>query len=279
MNQDRDNKRPTAGSDSSVSAEYRAAATERTPPAVDAMVLERAEAATKENTGLRGFTAFWFRPLAFVATLALSLALLLELTSTKYPEPAKGPESEVGRREAAAFETDPNVEMPRVPEDYRKNVDSLAGKEQSAATPAPAKTTMPSSDPGGPQQLETTPSQTNAPVVDEAVSADFADMIESSAKRMKESDRVTEVAIQGLQQTRAAEDDQAGEAAAFGASAVLPDVAARPCNEQQTADPLTWWQCIADLEKDGRHDEAKIELDLFNTAHPEFELPESLPSK
>ena len=55
-------------SDPLVSAEYRAAATERTPPALNALVLKNAEAAAKD-TAFRRFTANWFRPLAFVATL------------------------------------------------------------------------------------------------------------------------------------------------------------------------------------------------------------------
>ncbi|MFQ6004407.1 MAG: hypothetical protein ACE5OQ_02800 [Woeseia sp.] len=79
MNQDRDNN--------VVSAKYRATATERVPPEIDAKILEQAIKAVR-HSGLQGFTAYWFRPLAFVATLLLSLALVLELTRPPETPPA-----------------------------------------------------------------------------------------------------------------------------------------------------------------------------------------------
>jgi hypothetical protein len=35
------------------------------------------------------------------------------------------------------------------------------------------------------------------------------------------------------------------------------------------------WQCITELKKAGRHDEAEAEPVLFNAAHPESEPPAS----
>ena len=78
MNEDRDNNLASAETDPLVSAEYRATATERTPAVLDVSVLKQASLAP---SGLRRFTAVWFRPLAFVATLTLALALVIELTS------------------------------------------------------------------------------------------------------------------------------------------------------------------------------------------------------
>lgn len=80
MNQQRENN--------TASAEYRATATERVPPEIDAIVLEQAKMAVRRS-GLQGFTAYWFRPLAFVATLLLSLALVLELTRPPEVQPAR----------------------------------------------------------------------------------------------------------------------------------------------------------------------------------------------
>jgi hypothetical protein len=272
MNQD--NKLPPADSDPLVSAEYRAIATEQTPAALDERVLEQAKAAAR-NTGLRGFTAYWFRPLAFVATLALSLALLLELTNTPELQPVKSPESEFGRREAESFEADPNLEAPRIVSDFHKNADAPDGKQQPAE-PGPATDAI---ETGGRQKQHIAPSAANAPVADRPASADFADAIEASSKQMPGADSVTRNAIQGLRQTRPAAEAQPQEAVTFRASALVSDVAVRTCDEEQTADAGRWWQCIADLEYAGRHAEAGVELDLFNKAHPDFEPPETLPSR
>ena len=81
MNHDGENELPGTGSDPTVSAEYQAMANERTPADLDSAVLKEAEAAVR-GSGLQGFTPLWFRPLAFVASLGLALALLLENTST-----------------------------------------------------------------------------------------------------------------------------------------------------------------------------------------------------
>ncbi len=267
MNRDRDNNLRSADGDPVISAQYRAIATERTPEAVDATVLQMAEAATK--TGLGRFTAFWLRPMAFVAPLALSLAVVLELTSNQYPEPVGNPPPDAGGRVA-----NPVNEAPRLKEDFRKSVDSPTGKNQYLAVPAPAKASAPAAATAVRQPDEAEPAQADSPVGDGNVAADFAEMIEANSKLMQEQNVIAETADQGLQQSRAT--------AAFSASAVVSDVAnvrLRPCDAQQTADPRKWWHCIAELEKAGRQNEANAELDLFNKAYPEFKQPEALPSE
>lgn len=290
MNQDRENKLPGADSDPMVSAEYRATATEHTPPALDSVVLNKAKAAARD-TGLRGFTAFWFRPLAFVATFGLSLALLLELTSPLDLQSVKSPEPEIGRLEAESTAADPLSDVLGITSDVRPSAESPAGKNQSAEPPAPAQTDNPSYETGRQQRPEPTPSTANdieaarssapanAPVADERTSAEFAEMIEASSKQMQEPDAVTEIAIQGLKESRADDKERVQEVAAFRASAFMLDEAARPCTKEQITLPETWWQCISDLEEAGRHDEADTELDLFNKAHPDFKAPEIPPSQ
>ena len=83
MNHNGENELTGSGSDPVVSAEYRAVAIERTPPKLNSAVIKAARAAAR-GSGLQGFTASWFRPLAFAASLGLALALLLETTSTDY---------------------------------------------------------------------------------------------------------------------------------------------------------------------------------------------------
>ncbi|MEM8817630.1 MAG: hypothetical protein AAGE85_17555, partial [Pseudomonadota bacterium] len=76
-------------SDNSVSDAYRAVADERVPEALDKRILTEARQATAAGKGRR-----WpmFRPLAWAATIGLSLALLLEYSQTGLdiaaPDPA-----------------------------------------------------------------------------------------------------------------------------------------------------------------------------------------------
>lgn len=161
MNQDQRNS--PAERDPLVSAEYRATATEHTPPTLDAMVLERAQAAVR-TSGLGGFAAHWSRPLAFVATLVLSLALVLELTRTPEPRSVMDANFEAGRALPPA-------------EDSPALRDSIPDKQPSPGeSPAPASA----------KQM---PESANRPMSDEAVSSGFAEIIESSAERMQEAER------------------------------------------------------------------------------------------
>lgn len=286
MNQD--NKLPADEGDAMVSAEYRTTATERTPPALDAVVLKMAKAGAR-HSGLRGFTAFWFRPLAVVATLGLSLALLLELTGPLDLQSIETPET--GRREAESTVVDPIPAVIGTTSDVRRSADSAAREKQSAEPVALPQAADPSYQTERQRRLETTlstagdfeaaqaPASANAPTTDEHTSADFADMIEASSKQMREQERVTEYAIKGLRQFKADDKDQDEEVAAFRASAYLSNEEARPCTDEQMAVPVTWWQCISDLDEAGRHDEARAEMGRFNKAHPDFKAPEILPSQ
>lgn len=268
--------------DSKLTEEYRAIATERTPPELDAMVLEQAEASAR-HSGLRGFMAFRFRPLAFVATLGLSLALLLELTgpmdlqSNKSPDPGFGREadSSLGRLESEA--ADPVSGAIGMTDSPGRSQGSPAGKDQSADPPAPAKLASPKTETD--RKHSSAPATTNAPLADTDTSADFADMIEASSKQMREQENVLQTTTQVLKQNRAVENEQAGQVAAFSTSAVMLEEAARACTDEQISAPAKWWQCISSLEEAGDLREAKAELRLFNEAHPDFRVPETLPSQ
>ncbi len=284
MNQDLENKLPGAENDPTVSAAYRAAATERTPPALDESVLKSAKAAAKYS-GLRGFTVFWFRPLAFVATVGLSLALLLELTSPPDLQSVQSPESDVGHREAKPTAADPIPAVIDTTRDARSRVDSPVENKQSAKPPAPAQAVDPNLETGRRQDLKVAPAAANAlrastaPVADERMSADFAEMIEASSKQMSDKDSATETAIQQLSTTSVTDDLQAENVSAYRITTAATIVTTRPCTEEQVAVSVTWWQCISNLEEAGRHDDAKAELELFNKAHPDFEAPQILPSQ
>ncbi|MDH3439672.1 MAG: hypothetical protein OEM63_02885 [Gammaproteobacteria bacterium] len=79
-----------------VGATYRELARETVPPDVDAAVLTQARRAVASRSGIARLTG-WLRPLAFVATAGLSLALILQLSNTPdwqlpdNPDPAVAP--------------------------------------------------------------------------------------------------------------------------------------------------------------------------------------------
>lgn len=268
MNQDTENNRPGDESDPLVSASYRATATERTPPALDAAVLKKAEAAPRD-IGLRRFTAFWFRPLAFVATLGLSLALLLELNRSPESQSIATPDIEFGHSKAQSKLADPPPAVIGVTseDDRTDSPTNMSG---------PTRSKNPIVETG---RLESAPAPATDPVGTVETSADFAEMIEASSMQIQKQQRVAEITTQGLAQTRPEEKEQVREVAAFRASAFMLEEAARACTNEQISVPATWWQCISDLEEDGRHDEAKAELELFNKANPDFEAPVFLPSQ
>jgi len=273
MNQDSENNLPGDDSDPKVSAEYRAIATERTPPGLDAEVLKKAEAAVGDS-GLRDFTAFWFRPLAFVATLGLSLALLLELTQAPDLQSVRSTEAEFGRPESKSIVEDPAPADIGATTDVRGRVDlptqSMRTTEPSAAAPAISR---------GYDEAISPPATLISPPTDEHYSADFANSLEESARSTQERDRARADALLELRQFQADNVTQAENVAGLRTTANLVGVVARPCTAEQLAVSATWWQCITDLEEAGRHAEAKVELDLFNTAHPDFEGPLVLPSQ
>lgn len=286
MNQDRNDNLPGDEGDSELSAEYRAIATERTPPELDSVVLKRAKA-NGADSGLRGFTAFWFRPLAFVATLGLSLALLLELTGPMDLQSNKSPDAGFGREADSSFgrvdaESEAADSMPGVIDvtgSVGRSEDSPAGKHQSVDPPAPAKPAGPKNETDRKQALMSTTTTSNAPLADADTSADFADMIEASSKQMQQQENVIETTTQVLKQSRAVDRERVGEVAAFSASAVMLEDATRACTDEQISAAARWWQCISELEEAGQLGEAKVELTLFNAAHPNFNAPEILPSQ
>ncbi len=210
MNQDTENNRPGDESDPLVSASYRATATERTPPELDAAVLKKAEAAPND-TGLRRFTAFWFRPLAFVATLGLSLALLLELNRSPESQSIATPDIEFEHSKAQSKLADPPPAVIGVTseDDRTDSPTNMSG---------PTRSKNPIVETG---RLESAPAPATDPVGTVDTSADFAEMIEASSKQIQEQQRVAEFTTQGLEQTRPQEKEQVREVAAFRASAFM----------------------------------------------------------
>jgi hypothetical protein len=96
----------SAETDNEVSAAYRAVAAESAPPHLDRQVLRQA----KDAAGSRWFEKYsfsFFRPAAFVATLGLSLAIVLQISDAWLAEETNKPPliagAEVQSMKAARF--------------------------------------------------------------------------------------------------------------------------------------------------------------------------------
>ncbi len=85
MNQD-DDKQEAIEVDPQVSAYYEKLADEKTPANLDRAVLREATRAVRTDNRMGSFGA-WFRPVAFMAMVGLSLAIILDLSDTSIFSP------------------------------------------------------------------------------------------------------------------------------------------------------------------------------------------------
>jgi hypothetical protein len=92
MNQE-NGRQDEADIDRQVSDHFETLSDESTPGHLDQAVMREAKRAIRADNRKGSFGA-WFRPVAFMAMVGLSLAIILDLTDTSIPEPASEPESE-----------------------------------------------------------------------------------------------------------------------------------------------------------------------------------------
>ena len=152
MTNDRDN----TTADPSVSATYRQLADERAPASLDEKVLHRAAAEPRISSGI-GRT--WMKPVAWAATIGLSLAIVLEMTQlpqapldvTVMAPPA--PTNEPPMQAPASVEPAAAKES-RNTKPSRHRSESGAIEESKALPMAPAPAITPA--PAQPQDLEST---------------------------------------------------------------------------------------------------------------------------
>ena len=108
MNQDRDRHEATE-IDPQVSVHYESLADENTPPELDRVVMREATRAAQADNRSGAFRP-WFRPVAFIATVGLSLAIILELSDTGILSPPIDMSRETGRPDSvqSAVESAPD---------------------------------------------------------------------------------------------------------------------------------------------------------------------------
>jgi len=254
-------RHPDEPGDPRVSQVYRQLAGERTPEHLDHAVLNAAREAAKARG--RG-PMFWLRPVAWVTTIGLCLAIVLEIAHVPREEaeferiledrqleqstppavslPATPPAGTAN--EAKSLPARNEVEAAKRLDKSERNMPAMSAG-RTAAMPAAEETDAP---PAAQSSLESTPG------TDEAVRDDAGSQAPGSGATFE---RAQSTALQEPVPARASRDPAAD----------------RYCDDSRTADPESWLACILELEQQGLHDAARVERERLAAAFPPPETP------
>ena len=284
MTEERYRTGPGDERDAEVSARYRELAQERTPKHLDKAVLSAAaEAARPRYSRLRS----WTRPLAWAATVVLSVALVLEVSKLPTPDsqvfevPAGDTALESGAADAAddlpdtLAETEaPEVVAPAAVTPARSHEEAPAELGAASAGRTAAPQPSPGRDREKRQRSIAEPMKQEHPVTTEAPQS----TPQLEPLRPKETDmlqRAEEQARHRVGESKRSDGQleltDTVSVQAFGVAADRADAAS--CDEVSRATPETWLECIAELEALGQTDVAQFERERLLETFPDFELP------
>ena len=223
--------------DPRVSAAYREMADEQTPGHLDHIILNSARVAARPRWNE---AIAWLRPAAWVATIGVCLAIVIEISL--------------------------------LPDQHPAEFDDVS-QEQLPAAPAPAavqhleKVRPQAAETQSVQQLQEMRRSKAAELEGRPADADTglaSEMSKSLLEKTAEPSR-----------QRATSDAQppASLLRTAPAANVAQEVATeRYCDDTQTADPNTWLECILELEGQGLLEAARLERELLTEAFPPAEL-------
>ena len=262
---------------------YRAMANERAPDSLNEKILRLAAGRRTPYFRARA----WMRPLAWAATIGLSLAIVLEMTRLPQVEPDStgiaAPENldtdDLGR-EISTMPSDNGVPAktaiaphpatpgeqimdaerarPRVPAADRLSSDKLVPKDMSVLRDAEDMArAQAGSDVGTTAQ--------RAEIQETMIREDLAEELDSGIAKARPA---------AIESTRADEEqaENRDTLASFAAmTAAEPAVALPHCGESVRRQPETWIACIRGLEENGQDEEALSEYAEFHRAFPDFD--------
>ncbi len=246
MNQDND-KLEAREVDPQVSAHYEKLADEKTPADLDQAVLREAARAVRADNRKGSFGA-WFRPVAFMATVGLSLAIILDLSDTSIFSPpadlsidAAPPAPTLAPTETAVDAVQKNRAQSTVSEMKRQKRSVSA---QSLTVDAPDN----GSDDAG---VSKTRAAATEPLQPDRETAQYIQSEPDAEFRQSQVlDTVASVANIDVQVTKL------------------------QCFKEEKVDPELWWECIESLHQSGMNEFADMELENLRKAFPDFEPPE-----
>jgi len=250
-----------ARADALVSQAYRDLADEPTPEHLDRTILT---AAVKEARPRYSRFIAWTRPMAWAATVMLSVALVLEVTNTPSPGVVSFDET-ISTFEVQSAEADAKDDGP---------VDSL----EESVVPAGDLTKKQSNDM---RQKATTIAEQEIAAQQPAV-RERAELVSDTAEfKIKNEDMLQQA--KELARVQVGDNDQPSPAVSavteqeFAAGRSLASAAAfsvpvTDCDEVAVATPQTWLECIVALDDAGQDDAAREQRAMLAEAFPDFDL-------
>ena len=227
--------------DEQLSAAYQSMARERTPEHLDQKVLRMAKANAERPQYSRWIA--WSRPLAWAATVALCLAITLEVTQVTTPDNV-ATETAPEEDSSAAAMIAPELQKDKQEQTSKTSnsmTDAISAEKHS---PARSVATEFSSGP--------------APAVQLRQSADFAE-----AQSMEEDKETSELG-------REYGPTAAGRASSMALAADMP---VNECAEEIRLEPGSWLKCIIALEAAGDAEAATRQRENLIEVFPDFKLP------
>ena len=268
-------RHPDDITDPIVSNAYRELSNERAPEHLDHLVLNEARNAAKQRH--RSAMA-WLRPAAWVTTIGLCLAIVLEVAALPLQE--QDVFDEVAKSEKAVMQEPVAEELPAsapagaISDDAAGTGDFAAPKRTMAEPVAPVRNEVGRADTDADapamapaEALQRQKSRDDLPAaieVDADAERQFLREAEDRARLQSGSDELQEeVIVNGV--------------SSFG---VASDVATEGyCTDDQRADPNAWLACILDLESRGMAEAAMLEREQLQEAFPDFYVAPDLPGQ
>jgi len=283
MTRDRNAPQPAAETDALVTRTYRETADERAPDHLNRTVLkEAASAARPRYSRLRS----WTRPMAWAATVMLTVALVLEVTKVPTPQGITFDEPAV-KIKADAPEPDSTDTAPANPSEGRILEDEVLEEAIRPATPpggssSTAVVTRLQAEALNANAEQAVPESTlqkrqhaagrEGPVGKQDLAAPAMHVDEFKLKDADMLRRADDMARMRSGENKTLALPSSAPVAADGATlgAVAVSTEAQACDESAVATPETWLECIERLEAAGRADEAGQQRELLQAAFPEF---------
>lgn len=245
--------------DEQVSAAYQDLAAERTPEHLDQKVLRMAKAAGGRPLYSRWVA--WSRPLAWAATVALCLAITLEVTRvedapTDVATPASTvvPELQKDKREQA-LEQDADRQLGLAESMSDSMSDSVAdalSSEKIAPARSASKPAANEPEPAGRARRS-------------------ADIAEEEAIELGTIEPAVDFEVKVADELR--RENSVASGAYATSKAVAADSLANECSEDMRSEPESWLECIEALEASGDKEAALHQRQNLEETFPDFKLP------
>lgn len=255
MSNERQHPDSTAETDEQVSTTYHELASERAPEQLNEKVLQKAAQRSVRPRYSRSI--MWTRPLAWAATIALCLAITLEVTRVPTLEtvPSQKPRSLAEAESRLPAATAPverqdlySDEMP-LGRSTAKQVKDEPRREGRLRDAAFAAT--------------------------EEAKADAEDVYDAGVAAPSDFSALDTDIVQSAEKIARLQVNKSNQPVLNEATAVSADMSsvANECTDEVRTDPVTWLECIDDLEEAGDTDAAQRQIEDFKETFPQFELP------